>query len=87
MAGIINLFGLFGANMAEDGNNQLVGGNNDDGGDDIFVYTGGQAPHDVKRAKIDESLDTIPRDAFNGCRQLIEVEGHDKLSCVLLLDR
>jgi hypothetical protein len=53
----------------------------DDGGDDIFVYTGGEqeVPDDVRRAKIDESIDTIPRRAFADCEQLIEVEGHDKL--------
>ncbi len=54
----------------------LNGGDNDD---DIFVYTGGRAPRDVRRAKIDESIDTIPGYAFYNCRQLIEVEGHDKL--------
>ena len=64
-----------------DGNNQLVGGNNDDGGDDIFVYTGGdqEVPRDVKRAKIDESVDTILAGAFAECGQLIEVVGHKKL--------
>src|SRR6056300_1355422 len=50
-----------------------------DGDNDIFVYTGGRAPRDVKRAKIDESIDIIPRDAFHNCQQLIIVEGHDKL--------
>ena len=49
------------------------------GDDDVFVYTGGRAPHDVRRAKIDESIDTIPREAFYRCAQLIEVEGHNKL--------
>ncbi len=66
-------------------NNQLAGGNNDD---DIFVYMGGEqqvpfggrrVPIDVKRAKIDETVDTIPSYAFRDCEQLIEVEGHDKL--------
>ena len=50
-----------------------------DGDDDIFVYTGGRAPRDVRRAKIDESIDTIPRRAFYDCEELIEVEGHNKL--------
>jgi hypothetical protein len=52
--------------------------NNDD---DIFVYMGGEqeVPRNVKRAKIDESIDTIPRQAFQDCQQLIELEGHDKL--------
>jgi hypothetical protein len=53
--------------------------NGDDDDDDIFVYTGGRAPRDVRRAKIDESVDTIPREAFMDCTQLIELEGHDKL--------
>ena len=57
-------------------NDQLVDANNDD---DIFVYTGGRAPHDVRRAKIDESVDTIATDAFRDCEQLIEVKGHNKL--------
>jgi hypothetical protein len=45
------------------------------------VYTGGRAPRDVRRAKIDESIDTIPEQAFYDqfSTQLIEVEGHDKL--------
>jgi hypothetical protein len=53
----------------------------DVGDNDIFVYTGGEqrVPRDVRRAKIDESIDTIPRDAFVDCTQLIEVEGHNKL--------
>ena len=58
-------------------NNQLADG----GGDDIFVYTGGEqeVPWDVRRAKIDESIDTISRQAFLRCTQLIEVEAHNKL--------
>jgi len=57
-------------------NNQQLA---DNGGDDIFVYTGGRAPRDVRRAKIDESIDTIPREAFVDCEELIEVVGHNKL--------
>ena len=49
------------------------------GGDDIFVYTGGRAPRDVKRVKIDESVDTIPQEAFADCEELTEVKGHNKL--------
>jgi hypothetical protein len=49
------------------------------GDNDIFVYTGGQAPRDVRRARICESIDTVPRGAFQDCHQLIEVEGHKKL--------
>ncbi len=67
-------------------NHQLPGGNNDD---DIFVYVGGNAaqiPSDVRRARIDDSIDIISRDSYawavflflNG-EQLIEVVGHDKL--------
>ena len=44
----------------------------------FFVYTGGRAPRDVRRARIAENVDTVPRGAFFEC-QLIEVEGHDKL--------
>src|SRR5210317_1765922 len=51
----------------------------DVGGDDIFVCTGGQAPRNVRRAKIDESMETIPTYAFYNCEQLVEVKGHNKL--------
>ena len=51
------------------------------GGDgDIFVYTGGRAPRDVRRVRIAENVDTVPHGAFSHCEQLIEVEGHDKLN-------
>jgi hypothetical protein len=51
------------------------------GGDDIFVYTGGEqeVPFGVKRVRIAENVDTISRWSFDGCRQLIEVEGHNRL--------
>jgi hypothetical protein len=60
--------------MMED-NNQL------DGEEDVFVYMGGEqeVPHDVIRAKIDESIDTILAEAFAECEQLTEVEGHNQL--------
>ena len=53
----------------------------DVGDDDIFVYTGGdqQVPRDVKRVRISENIDTILREAFRDCVQLIEVEGHGKI--------
>ncbi len=57
------------------------------GGDDgIFVYTGGEqeVPRDVKRVRIDENVDTILAETFSQCRQLIEVEGHNKLRKVEL---
>ncbi len=58
--------------------------NGDDGDDDdIFVYTGRElVPRDVRRAKIDGSVDSIPDGAFTDCRQLIEVVGHNKLKKV-----
>jgi hypothetical protein len=45
------------------------------------VYTGGgqRVPRDVKRVGISENIDTIPARAFQGCTQLIEVEGHNRL--------
>ena len=57
--------------------------NNDDvgGGEDIFVYTGGEqrVPFGVKRLRIAENVDSILARAFNECVQLIEVEGQNKL--------
>ncbi len=52
------------------------------GGDIIFVYTGGdqEVPRDVKRVRIAENVDTIPARTFEGCQQLIEVEGHNKIN-------
>ncbi len=63
--------------------NQLLLGEDDDvgGDDDIFVYTGGEqeVPRDVKRVRIAENVDIIARLVFYNCRELIEVEGHNKL--------
>jgi hypothetical protein len=64
--------------------NQLLNDNNDGvvgGGDDIFVYTGGEqrVPDDMKRVRIAENVDTIPAWTFGDSTQLIEVEGHDRL--------
>ena len=65
--------------------NQLFndGDNNNDGvgGEDIFVYVGGEqrVPRDVKRVRIAENIDTIPARTFEGCGRLIEVKGHDKM--------
>ena len=61
--------------------NQLLNDDNVGGGDDVFVYTGGEqeVPLDVKRVRIAENVDTIPTRAFQGRLQLIEVEGHDGL--------
>jgi hypothetical protein len=68
--------------------NQLVndnnGGGNGEGDDDSFVYTGGEqeVPDDVRRVRIAENIDTIPARTFYNCRQLIEVECHNKLKKV-----
>jgi hypothetical protein len=61
--------------------NQLLNDNDDVGGDNVFVYTGGEqrVPHDVKRVRIAEDVDTIPERTFQHCNQLIEVVGHNRL--------
>jgi hypothetical protein len=57
--------------------------NNDDGVvvGGVFVYTGGEqrVPRDVRRVRIAENVDTIPEGTFKHCRQLREVEGHNKI--------
>ena len=55
---------------------------NDVGGDNIFVYTGGEqeVPRDVKRVRIAENVDTILARTFQHCAQLIEVKGRNKLN-------
>jgi hypothetical protein len=55
-----------------------------DGGGDVFVYTGGeqQVPRDVKRVRIAESVDIILARTFQWCTFLTEVEGHNKLKKV-----
>jgi hypothetical protein len=61
----------------------MMAGNqlNNVGGDNIFVYTGGEqeVPRDVKRVRIAENVDTIPEGTFQGRQELIEVEGHKNL--------
>ena len=66
--------------------NRLLNNDGGDGGvgddsDNIFVYVGREqeVPRDVKRVRIAEDVDTIPASTFEGCFQLIEVEGHDKI--------
>ncbi len=51
----------------------------DDDGDDIFVYTGGEqeVPIDVRRVRISRLVDIILASTFRDCELLIEVEGHD----------
>ncbi len=48
-------------------------------GDDIFVYTGGQAPQHVVNAIIDESVDKIDDDAFAENPNLRSVACHEGL--------
>ena len=64
--------------------NWLLNDNNNDGvggGDEIFVYTGGEqeVPDDVERVRIAENIDAIPARTFQGREQLIEVVGHNKM--------
>ena len=55
----------------------------DDGGDgDIFVYRGGRAPEHVTHVLIDESIDEIGDNAFNGCKRLVQVDTHDGITKV-----
>eukprot|EP00577_Skeletonema_sp_RCC1716_P020551 CAMPEP_0113414348 /NCGR_PEP_ID=MMETSP0013_2-20120614/23962_1 /TAXON_ID=2843 ORGANISM="Skeletonema costatum, Strain 1716" /NCGR_SAMPLE_ID=MMETSP0013_2 /ASSEMBLY_ACC=CAM_ASM_000158 /LENGTH=293 /DNA_ID=CAMNT_0000301185 /DNA_START=1 /DNA_END=879 /DNA_ORIENTATION=- /assembly_acc=CAM_ASM_000158 len=51
----------------------------DRGGDEIFVYTGGDqvVPRNVRRVRIDKSVKIIPREAFFHRQHLIYVEFHD----------
>ncbi|KAK1738535.1 leucine-rich repeat domain-containing protein [Skeletonema marinoi] len=52
----------------------------DDGNDydgDVFVYRGGRAPRHITHVRIDESVDVIKENAFNGCEDLVQVETHD----------
>jgi hypothetical protein len=52
-----------------------------DGGDDIFVYLGGEqeVPFDVTHVRIDGSVKIIPQRAFQFRRELLSVETHDDL--------
>eukprot|EP00984_Skeletonema_dohrnii_P034477 scaffold33569_cov84-Skeletonema_dohrnii-CCMP3373.AAC.11 len=52
--------------------------------DDIFVYTGGEqvVPDDVRRVRIDKSVNIIPRLAFDNRRRLIDVEFHDGIEII-----
>ena len=63
--------------------NQLFNDDGDGvgGGDDVFVYTGGdqEVPRDVKRLRIAENIDTILAEKCRECHQLIEVVGHNKM--------
>jgi len=55
-----------------------------DGGDNIFVYLGGEqeVPDDVRRIVIDRSVKIIPDRAFDERRRLISVEMHDGVEIV-----
>ncbi|KAK1738533.1 leucine-rich repeat domain-containing protein [Skeletonema marinoi] len=48
-----------------------------DNGGDVFVYTGGRAPPNVTRVRIDKSVDVIEEYAFCNCANLVHVETHD----------
>jgi hypothetical protein len=78
---------IYGEEMADDDSSDSSSSgngffNNDD--DDIFVFMGGdqEVPLNVRRAKIDESIDTISYAAFAGCDFLIELEGHNNLKII-----
>jgi hypothetical protein len=53
----------------------------EEGSDEIFVYTGGEqvavVPRDVRRVRIDASVKSIPVGALQHRRSLIYVEFHD----------
>ncbi len=68
-------------------NELLLQENGVGGGDDIFVYTGGEqrVPRDVKRVRIADNIDTILAETFRDCQQLIEVEGHKKIKKIKTL--
>ena len=44
---------------------------------DIFIYRGGRAPQHVTHVRIDNSVDEIEEDAFDGCENLVQVDTHD----------
>ena len=44
---------------------------------DIFIYMGGRAPRHITHARIDKFVIEIDEDAFNGCRNLVQVDTHD----------
>eukprot|EP00985_Skeletonema_marinoi_P030810 scaffold34010_cov115-Skeletonema_marinoi.AAC.1 len=49
----------------------------EDEGVNVFVYMGGRAPQHVTHVRIDESVEAIEENAFNGCEHLVQVETHD----------
>ena len=51
----------------------------DDFDGDIFIYRGGRAPQHITHVLIDESVDEIEEEAFDGCENLLTVETHDGL--------
>ncbi len=56
----------------------------DSGGDDVFVYMGGDqvVPWDVTRAVVDPSVDTIRARAFFKCRHLESIKMHDGVKTI-----
>ena len=51
----------------------------DDFDGDIFIYRGGRAPQHITHVLIDESVDEIEEEAFDGCENLLTLETHDGL--------
>jgi hypothetical protein len=56
----------------------------DDGGDNIFLYLGGEqeVPRGVTHVCIDRSVKIIPRLAFDERANLVSVETHDELEII-----
>ncbi|KAK1738540.1 leucine-rich repeat domain-containing protein [Skeletonema marinoi] len=54
----------------------------EDEGVNVFVYMGGRAPQHVTHVRIDESVEAIEENAFNGCEHLVQVETHDGIRSV-----
>ena len=44
--------------------------------EEYYVYTGGVVPPDVTRVRIDETVSVIPAQAFEGQRNIKEVNCH-----------
>ena len=50
--------------------------------DSIFVYTGGQAPYNVRHVRVDESIDAIADEAFWNNPYLEKIEMHNRVGRV-----
>jgi hypothetical protein len=60
--------------MADNGNNN----------NNVIVYMGGdqRVPRDVTRAIVDPSVDTITREAFRSCTDLLSIVMHDGVKLI-----